>query len=347
MDELRILVTHPLDWMGIRKDLDLKTVVRHVSIGGDIPKRPNGMATWDGIGEVVIDEGVQELYNAVQEFQPDVFLFGIHFYFYRHYIEHIKKLCPKMKVVMHYTDQREDVPNEVGAFENLLDMLLITNQDPKEKNKFLDFGIPIVETLYDGINLHDYWPMPKPPMYDCFFGGNNHMMTVEYYKNRKAIPPDSLIFPGNKFRHDFLSMVNDHFSLIVRGMYGWEGLRFLVKSPKYHPQYLSIMREARIVLGTAVSPRYKLYMRRHWRGLACGRMLITEYVPGMEEDFVQHKHLCYFKEIPEGMDYIRYYLSRDEARERIARQARELIANQHTTDHRLAQFVGLIRKAWR
>lgn len=338
MANLKILVFHPKAWMKTTGNVD----VRHVSIGGDLPRRLNGTPSWDGIGEVADSEGIRDFFDAVEHFKPDVFLFGIHFNFMPSYIKRAKDLCPKMKVVMHYTDQREGISDDVGKYIGLIDLLLVTNQDKEDHQKYLDAGIPVVRTFYDGIDPEEYWPLPTVPSHDVFFGGNNHYSLYETIRKSGREAPKVLDFPRGKFRHDFLTAVNKHFDLLIRGRLGWDDLKFNVKAMRFHPRYLTALREAKIVIGTAVAPRYKLYMRRMWRGIASGRMLLMEYVPGMEEDFENHEHLVWFRTIDEGIDLIRYYLDNDVERERIAKSGYDLILEKHTCEHRLFEFENII-----
>jgi len=343
MARLKILVFHPKEWVGSSNE---NVEVRHVSIGGSIPRRLNGTPSEDGIGEVADSEGIRNFMDAVEQFRPDIFLFGIHFQFMPSYVARARAMCPEMKVVMHYTDQRKDVHDDVGKYLGLIDLLLVTNQDEADHQKYRDFGFPKVATLYDGINPNKYYPMPVEIKHDVFFGGNNHYGLYESIKKSGQKPPEVLNFSKGKFRHDFLMEVNSQFDLLVRGRLGWDEQVFYVKPMRFHPRYLSAIREAKIVIGTAVAPRYKLYMRRMWRGIASARMLLMEYVPGMEEDFENHEHMVWFRTIEEGIDLIRYYLNNDDERERIAKSGYQLILDNHTCDHRLDEFEQIVRRVF-
>lgn len=342
--KLKAVVLHPREWESYSRD---SIEVKHVSIGGDTPKRLNGTPTFDGIGEVATEAGINNLIETVRTFQPDVFLMGIHFYLPARILHTVKQICPKLKICMHYTDQRKGVSDEVKKYIELLDLLLLTNQDKDDHQKYLDAGIPRVETLYDGINTLQYWSKPIEPSYDCFFGGNNHYALFEAIKEAGKKPPAVLDFPGGYFRHVFLCYVNIHFNLLIRGRLGWDKLDgFNVRPMKFHPYYLSALREAKIILGTAVAPRYGLVMRRVLRSIACGRMLLMEYVPGFELFFENHKHFVWFKTVEEGLDSIRFYLDNESARERIARQGRELLLERHTFYHRLIDFEKIVRRVF-
>jgi len=343
VDKLKILVLHPKEWAFIESSL---ADVRHVSIGGSTPRRLNGSLTEDGIGDVATEKGIMDLYSMVSMFQPDILLFGIHFKLERLIINRVKEMCPSMKVVMHYTDQREGIPNEVGQYVGALDLLLVTNQDEKDHQKYLNVGVPVVDTFYDGINPDVYWPKAVEAKHDCFFGGNDHYGLYQSIKSSGRKPPEVLNFSRGKFRHDFLLAVSQQFDLLVRGRLGWDDTLFNVKPMLFQPRYLDALLEGKIILGTVVAPRYKLYMRRLFRSIATGRMLLMEYVEGMEDDFENHKHFVWFKTIEEGIDLIKYYLDHEKEREEIGWNGRSLILNKHTCEHRLIEFCQITKRVF-
>jgi hypothetical protein len=345
VDEIRAIVTHPKAWDGVRAN---GIHVRHVSIGGDNPRRLDGTATGDGIGDMVTDLGIAKLYDTVDEFKPHIFMFGIHFGLDRKMVQNAMDLCPDMKVVMHYTDQRVGVPSEVSKYSGLIDLLLVTNDDASDMTKYLEANVvKDVATFYDGFDPMEYWPVPMETKYDVFFGGNNH------WRLYHSLMPDhkrqwpQLDFPGGEFRHHLVKEIDRRFSTLIRGKFGWDH-----KNDKwhnlfpmvFHPHLLREMRSARIVLATSVAKRRGLVMRRIIRGLAAGRLLVAEYVPGMEEMFENHKHLVWFDSIHEAIDVIGYYLSHEDERERIAIDGVRLALKKHTFAHRLSTFVTLIRE---
>jgi hypothetical protein len=347
---LKILVTHPKHWADPAMWPE-GAEVRHVSIGGERPTRITGQPTEDGIGEVIVSEGFKQLRDTFRQWRPDVFLFGIHIGFERDHLKELRTANHGTKYVMHYTDQRPTISTFVRRHMGFLDMLLVTNQDRKDHNMYLHSRpdpIKVVRTFYDGVDPAEYWPMPMVPKYDCFFGGNNFWQlkkTMEERGNTSA--PWIAKFTGANFREDFLRAVHEKFNLIIRGEWGWDAKvfpNFNIQPPAFHPRYLPLMREAKIVLSTCNAPRYGLVTRRTFRSVASGRLLVTEYSPGLEDHFRNHYHLVWFESLEEGLDVIRFYLDHPEARERIARQGRQFVVENHTFRHRLHEFVELVRR---
>jgi len=342
MGSMRILALHPRDWAGwAGKDLH-GVDVRHVSIGGYVPRRLTGEATWDGIGDVVDQNSISLLYSTTKDFEPDAFLFGIHLGFERWHLERFREISPKTFVAMHYTDQRDGVPKEVAKYEGLLDVLLLNNDDSDDHDKYRKVGFRTA-TFYDGFSPFDYWPRPAGTTCDVFFGGNNHAGLQREIVEMGKEPIESLNFPRSEFRENLLVQIGRYFDLIVRGRFGWRGTPLRVKPMLFHPRFNDAMREAKIVLGTSVYPKHKLYMRRLFRSVASGRMTIMEKTPGMEEDFENGRHFSWFETVDDCLDLIRYYLDHDEEREKVARQGRRHFVENHTFKNRLVEFVEIVR----
>jgi len=338
---VRALVLHPRHWAD--KRLWPKGVeVRHVAIGGETPRRSSGAPTLDGVGDVATEDGKRALLNIAREWVPDVFMFGIHIRFDRDTVKAFKRLCPKAKVVMWYTDQRPSISKFIKEHLGLLDALLVTNRDAADHKMYVR-DIPQVITFYDGVDPDEYWPKPVRPTYDCFFGGNNFwVVSKEMKAARNNSAPWIDKFVGAKFRDEFLRAVAKQFRLKVRGEWGWTGFPVEVDRPAFDPHYVDAMREARIVLNTVNVPRYGLLTRRFFRSIASGRLFMTEYTPGLEDAFKNHRHMVWFHEVEEGLDLIRYYLDHDDERERIAVEGRRLILAKHTWKHRLAEFARIM-----
>jgi hypothetical protein len=332
------MVLHPREWAGLYDSVE----VRHVSIGGDTPKRLNGTPTFDGIGDVVTDHGLTALRETAKEFKPHAFLFGIHFGLKRKHLEMVKELAPGVVTYMHYTDQRRGVPDEVGRYAGALDVLLLNNQDRADHSKYMKAGtVPEVRTFYDGADMHGYWSRPFHAEHDVFFGGNDHYGLFQGLKAKGRKPPAVLDFPGGEFRSRLMKAVHREFNLLVRGRLGWDGSGLNVRRMRFHPHYHEAMLAGKVVLATVVAPRFRLYMRRLFRTMASGRILVTEYIPGMEADFENHKHLVWFTELDEALDLVRYYLDHEEAREGIVRNGRKTLLRRHTVGHRLGEFITM------
>lgn len=344
---IRVVALHPKEWSsGLYKVPGIE--VKHTEIGGPIPRRMNGAVSYDGIGQVLTEEGFENLRELVTSFQPHILLFGIHIGFTAFHLKKLKARCRFIKFVMHYTDQRPSVSKFIKAHKDMIDVLLITNQDKADYDLYRKSQIVRVDTFFDGVSPIEYYPKPTKIKYDVFFGGNNFWGLNRILENRRMNHPAPWIrkFTGAKFREDFILEVNDCFNLVIRGENGWDDFKEILnlQPMTFHPDYLSSLREAKINLNTINVKRYGLLTRRFFRTMASGRLFLTEYCDGLESHFKNHEHLVWFNGIEEGLDLIKYYLDHDGERERIASKGRKEILLKHTFETRLQQFEKLARK---
>lgn len=348
---LRVLVTHPAEWATGGYAGRYGCEVRRVSIGGIVPRRPEeagGIPTFDGRGEVATEEGIKTLVKVAAEFKPDVFMFTIHFGFGLEQIESIRKASPGVYVAMHYADQRDFVARHVSAVAAGLDLLLVNNEDPQDWKKYEKLGLK-VDTLHDAASPREYYPCDASgPACDVFFDGNNFWPVAEHFRKRPCSVPwwveELYQFTGMKFRNDLMCEVNKAFKLAIRGSVGWDAVEYDVQPMVYHPALLGEIRRGHIVLGTNNLPKTRGYMRRQFRAMMSGRLYMSEWLPGIERDFENHRDLVWFTSIPEALDLIRHYIENGSEREAIARRGRELAAVNHSYERRLAEFAGIMRR---
>ncbi len=344
---LKILVLHPIDWASGKYAGAHECEVRHVSIGGSNPTRLDGMVSRDGIGEKITAEGIEDLMRTAREFRPDVFLFGIHFGLTRGIVEAVRRASEGVLVTMHYTDQRDGIPKEVSQYGESIDLLLLTNKDKDDHEKYQELGLQ-TDTFYDGFNPKEYYPTLESPKYDAFFGGNNFAGLVRELKKRKIDTPPGIDFKGARFRERFILGAADMCKLKIRGNYGWADVglkKGVVEPPVYHPEYLGAIRDARVILSTVNAKRQGLLTRRLWRSVASGRLYLTQYLDGMEEYFQDGVHLAWFKTVAEGLDKLRWYLEHGEERQQVANRGVTLLNSKHTYRHRLEEFKYIARRA--
>lgn len=341
---MKIVTLHPRNWTDKTMWPD-GVEVRHVSIGGKVPRRSSGLVSYDGIGEVVEPEGIEDLRREFAEWKPDFFMFGIHMGFDRKILKRMHRLSPRTKMIQFYTDQRPTISKFVKEHAGQLDMLLVTNRDPADHAMYERAEVSkVVSTFYDGVGPDEYWPKPTVPKHDCFFGGNNFwVLSEEMKRNKINTAPWIKKFSGAKLRDKFLREVSGRFRLEVRGEWGWGDFPQSVKRPVFHPHYLDVLRGAKIILNTVNLPKRGLLTRRFFRSIASGRLFVSEYVAGLEDVFTNHKHMVWFKTVAEGLDLICYYLDHDSKREKIARNGRAEVVKNHNWQVRLHNLVKLLR----
>jgi len=340
---LRILALHPKAWSVGGYASMYGCDVRHVEIGDPVPMRWDGHRSFDGIGQRTTRCGIEKLLEAAREFAPHVILFGIHHELTRETLEAARRAAGGAKLVMHYTDQRVDVPKEVTKYDGSIDLLLLTNTDRADHAKYHQAGLK-TEVLWDGVESREYHPTHEPAVCDAFFGGNNFAGLAESIRSAGMVVPAGIEFTGSLFRDRFLRSVADMCDLRIRGEHGWADWPN-VEPPLYHPNYLAVLHQAKVILNTWNAPRCGLLTRRVWRSMASGRLFLTQYVAGMEDVFENDVHLSWFYSIEEGLDKLAWYLKHDDAREIVADCGARLIFREHTCEKRLAEFKKVLDRS--
>jgi len=323
------LVLHPRDWAvsdyGKTSALD----IRHVSIGGKVPKKRRGVPTFDGYADMATMEGMTACREAVANLKPRIFFYWMHGDFTPSFLLQLKRINPQMKFVHWFGNHRHKVVGNVTRYKRTLDMLFLNSEDQRQISMYKRL-VPKVYTLWDGFAPNEAPLKEVEPEYDCFFGGNSYLGAV--VGNKK------LDFPGGKIRYDFICEVNKRFKALVTTGYPrfWP---FKTEPEVFHPHYTQCMRRAKITLNVNHFPTLKrAYTRRTIRSIFARRCHITLYIPGMERDFENHKHLVWFRDVDEGLDMIRYYLDHDEKREEIAWEGWKLAMKKFTFRERLRDF---------
>lgn len=327
------VILHPKEWDGARYSEGARFKYVHVSIGGTVPRKVSGIPTYDGYAEVVTPEGTSALVEAFKKYRPYLFLFWIHKGLSAPTMKVLHAISPKTKHVMWYGNHRYTFPRGVAMHKQWLSMVLVNSKDPQQYEMYRNGGIKHVGTLYDGFP-EDFGLDEVEPEFDVFFGGNS------YQKSGKNNP--DLRFPGGLLRYDFICAANAAFNAGVASdaAKGWP---FKTLAPSYHPEYTRQLRRAKITLNLNHYPDlWKAYTRRTIRSLHARRCHITLYIPGMEDDFVNHRDLVWFHTIDEGIDQVRYYLDHDREREWVAWNGWEKAKREHTFEVRLREFEKLV-----
>ena len=82
---------------------------------------------------------------------------------------------------------------------------------------------------------------------------------------------------------------------------------------------------------------------RTFEALSYGRLLITPYTPVQEEFFTHEKHLIYAHNEEEAKQYVDYYLTHPDQREKIALAGQEEVHKNHNCAVRAQQAVAAIK----
>lgn len=168
-------------------------------------------------------------------------------------------------------------------------------------------GVPNAELLYHGVEPRAF---PDTPIalkkYDvCFVG---HIVSQE--------------------RLDFLDRMFKEFPNF------WFGARLsrYVRDEGVADDCADIFRKSKIILNPPTKEDVNM---RVFEGMATGSFMLTKRIPGIEDLFVDKKHLVLYNTIEEAIDLAKYYIEHDEEREAIAKAGKEEVLAKHTYKHRL------------
>jgi hypothetical protein len=328
-----LIVTHPKDWEISEYRKESIFDIHYVSLGGYHPHKLNGVLTNDGYAEEVTVEGLDHMEKAFRKYRPNVFLFWLHSGFSYNHLDHLRSICPNVRVVFWFGNHRVKVNNAVKGFRP--NLVLLNSKDTNQFSMYREHGYK-VGCLYDGFNPDETPLVEKEPTFDCFFGGESYIFA--------ALKHSGLNFPGAHIRYEFITNVNQKFKTLVTSARK-DSWPFKVQPACFHPLYTERMREAKITLNLNHFPSFeKAYTRRTIRSLFARRCHITLYIPGMEDDFENKKHLVWFKTVEEGLDLITYYLKHDDEREAIANAGYKIACEKYTFKNRLVDFEVLAKK---
>ena len=102
---------------------------------------------------------------------------------------------------------------------------------------------------------------------------------------------------------------------------------------------------AKIVLGLhSVIDSPTMMSMRTFEALGCRAFFLTHWSPAMENLFKNHVHLVWSRHPDETLELVRFYLNRDDLRQKIARQGQAEVYRNHTYQHRLQSVRDRLEK---
>ena len=171
-----------------------------------------------------------------------------------------------------------------------------------------------------GLRNFQYMPCPTDP--DIF----NH-------RERKKIY--DIVFIGNNnqaSRLPLLKRLGENFNLKVFGS-GWEETGLDHGKPVYGREFAKVCSKAKICLGVLGSKWTELegyFSNRLVNTLATRSFSIQRYTKGLEKVFTNRRHLAWYTTENELIKLIKYYLSNEKEREKIAAQGQKEVYENYT-----------------
>jgi spore maturation protein CgeB len=114
----------------------------------------------------------------------------------------------------------------------------------------------------------------------------------------------------------------------------------------YHETFSKVARACKIFLSLDSYPDVRLSMSvRIYIAVGCGAFYLCRHVEGIEEVLVPGKEIEVFHDHNEMTDKIRYYLTHEDDRRRIARAGRQRVLGEYTYEHRFASMFETLKGA--
>lgn len=240
-------------------------------------------------------------------------------------------------VIHFYGDFRWDLQPWVVDLGRYVDCTLFNYDDERILSKYRAAGVKNIGGWWGcGTDPEVFYPREVKESWDLVFAGSN----VNLPQNK-----------GYRTRRQLLEAVLDAgFCLHIFGQTG--GWKYLKKRGDVHLHPFTVggdlavaYSQAKITLG--INGVNNIHMYASWRravnSMASGAFHLTHHVPGIETFFKNRKHLVWFNSVSEAVELVKYYLSHEEEREKIAAAGRQEVIARHTWDLRIAQMIERVK----
>ncbi|MBC2723286.1 glycosyltransferase [Desulfosporosinus sp.] len=181
-------------------------------------------------------------------------------------------------------------------------------------------------------------PLTPSPEFTC-----DLLLVANYYTSypQRRVGLETLLTPLLSKQFDLKVFGNEHWLSNTDGY---------ILEPNVYQGYLPYDRlpnaysSAKIVLGLhSVIDSPTMMSMRTFEALGCGAFFLTHWTPALENFFKNHVHLVWSRHPDETLELVRFYLSREDLRQKIARQGREEVYRNHTYQHRIQSVLKYLQ----
>jgi len=215
----------------------------------------------------------------------------------------VKERHPNIKISLMSVDMRNELDKYTISAGKYVDVCFQKGRKHEYQKNGLNCKI-----LQEGFSDLLFFKKNINKEYDIVFAGN-------VYKNSG--------FPGTIERVGIISYLIKHFNIKILGN-GWD--KFIPKEnilgffslPKINDFY----NKSKIILNINHFNNIEHYWSiRMIEGMASGNLMITKYIPKLENYFTNHKDIVWFYSLCDCVDLIKYYLNHDTERENIIKNS--------------------------
>jgi spore maturation protein CgeB len=223
--------------------------------------------------------------------------------------------------VINYTeDVRKDTTwlEEIGFY---IGLTIFTNREDVDKFKQLGLSAVYLQTSFN-----DLWYKPQPKTStdygEIIFIGNNYIGT-------------SLDFDRSQFRAEMVRFLKDTYGdrFKVYGM-GW-GTDSKLLNPQ---QCIEAYNNCKISISQSNFNRNGYSSDRLYNSMACGAFTLPEYFKGIEDLFIDGKHIESWASLDGLKDNINHYLQYPKDREAIAKMGCQLVRENYNWTQRIKEL---------
>jgi len=204
----------------------------------------------------------------------------------------LEALAPRFRTAL-FTPDCWTSPLRGGKLElaRCVDLLLTVAKG--QVSEFLDAGVRSAAYLAEACDPSAHYPLEQVDeawVSDVAFVGK-HNAGVSHYAPRSEV----------------VRSVCERFETKLYGS-GWQGLGIEPQCEEVGPEdYRKVCRGARIVLGRDWNDSCEWYFsNRTWFTLGCGGFLLSNYVPGLEQIFENHRELVWYRSAQECFELIEH-----------------------------------------
>lgn len=190
-----------------------------------------------------------------------------------------------------------------------------------------------------GCNPSFHRPVEPSPDYSC-----DLLLVANYYTSypQRKIGLETILTP----------LRSGPFHLKVFGNEHWlANTDNYTLSPEMYQGYLPYQQlpcaysSAKIVLGLhSVIDSPSMMSMRTFEALGCRAFFLTHWSPAIENTFKNHVHLVWSRHPDETIELVRFYLSREDLRQKIALQGQQEVYKYHTYQHRVQSIRTVLEK---
>lgn len=332
-----VIFTRPHQWSKYKSD---KLNLIHAPVFGDDPMLRDLSPMFDSVGGVAFPGGIEKTVALCKMHQPQAFVFWAMYGFgdsdkrqlssIVEMVKQIKEISPKTVIFYGNGNQFDTILHgepdfNVKAYMQYIDVILDNTKDPKIHECYKKYGLK-VETFYTfGFDPEVFEPVwDVQPTYDCFFGGS--------YTGQNR-------FPNSRTRHQLITRVAKSHKLLVRGRGPWP----VKKQPYLNAmEYYREFGTTKLALGCYHADLYRYYTKRSIYAIASGRPYVVRYIPGMEHDFENNKHVVWWNSVESALEKIKWLLEDPSARMSIGQNARTIAVENHSWEARLRDFEQIV-----